>query len=228
MTDSSKPAHIALIPDGNRRWAKQNGHSVADGHKAGYKQLKQVADWAIERGITTLTAYAFSTENWQRTKDEVGALMKLLEWGLKNEVKDYHKREIKLQFWGRRDDLPAGLVKALDDAEELTKNNDKAAFNICFNYGGRADVVAAVNRALESGIKSVDEETFGNWLASAGTPDPDLIIRTSGEHRLSNFLPWESAYSELYFTDVLWPDFDEAELDKALADYANRKRRFGK
>lgn len=221
------PRHVAIIPDGNRRWAKAKGLGVVEAHKAGYETLKKMADAAVERGITTLTVYAFSTENWQRTKQEVGALLKLLEWGLKNEVKAYHQKGIKLQFWGSRADLPGGLADALDAAEKLTAENTKATFNICFNYGGRADIVAAVNRALDSGVKAVDEEAFANYLVSAGTPDPDLIIRTSGEHRLSNFLPWEGSYSELYFTDTLWPDFDEAELDKALSDYADRQRRFG-
>ncbi|HSX41210.1 MAG TPA: polyprenyl diphosphate synthase [Candidatus Saccharimonadales bacterium] len=221
------PNHVAIIPDGNRRWAKSKGLGVVEAHKAGYETLKKMADAAVERGITTLTVYAFSTENWQRTRDEVGALLKLLEWGLKNEVKHYHKRGVRLNFWGRRDDLPGGLAAALNEAEKLTHHNANATFNICFNYGGRADIVAAVNRTLESGVKAVDEEAFANYLVSAGTPDPDLIIRTSGEQRLSNFLPWEGAYSELYFTDTLWPEFDEAELDKALAEYANRGRRFG-
>lgn len=221
------PRHVAIIPDGNRRWAKSKGLSAAAAHKAGYEVLKQVAAAAVNRGIGILTVYAFSTENWERTKSEVGALLKLLEWGLKNEVNDYHAQGIRLNFWGRRDDLPAGLAKALAAAEELTAANTRASFNICFNYGGRGEIVRAVNRTLESGVKSVDEQAFANCLSSAGTPDPDLIIRTSGEMRLSNFLPWEGVYSELYFTDKLWPEFDEAELDKALAEFAARRRRYG-
>lgn len=226
MQNSELPQHIALIPDGNRRWAKANGKSVIEAHKAGYETLKQVADYAVARGITTLTVYAFSTENWKRAREEVGALIKLLEWGLKHEVKGYHARGIKLRFWGSRSDLDSGLVKAIEAAEELTVKNRTATFNICFNYGGRSDLVQAIQKLTDEG-EEITEQSIAAHLSSTGTLDPDLIVRTSGEKRLSNFLPWESAYSELCFTDVMWPEFNEAELDKALADYALRKRRFG-
>jgi undecaprenyl diphosphate synthase len=222
------PQHVAVILDGNRRWEKQRGLPSGSGHREGFETLLKMVDAALERRINILTAYVFSTENWQRTSEEVGVLMSLLKYGLNNYVKAYHQRGIRLQFWGSRRELDAKVAKALDAAEELTAGNSAAQLNICFNYGGRRDIVEGVNRALAAGAKSLDEDSLAQRLSSAGTPDPDLIIRTSGEQRLSNFLIWEGAYSELYFADLLWPDFDEAELDRALAEFARRKRRYGK
>lgn len=224
---SKAPEHVAIIPDGNRRWAEKNGLTTKDGHKEGYENLKRIADLAFAKGAEYLTAYTFSTENWSRAEDEVGYLMKMASWVVKEEAGDYHKKGIRLRFLGSRDGLEPSLVDGLKAAEELTAHNTNGTICICFNYGGRRDVVDAVNRMLESGVKSVDEESMPNWLSTHGIPDPDLVIRTSGEHRLSNFLVWESAYSEMYFADCLWPDFNENELNKAIEDFNQRQRRFG-
>ncbi len=224
---SKAPEHVAIIPDGNRRWAEKNGLTTKDGHKEGYENLKRIADLAFAKGARYLTAYTFSTENWSRAEDEVGYLMKMASWVVKEEAGDYHKKGIRLRFLGSRDGLEPSLVDGLKAAEELTAHNTNGTICICFNYGGRRDVVDAVNRMLDSGVKSVDEESMPNWLSTHGIPDPDLVIRTSGEHRLSNFLVWESAYSEMYFADCLWPDFNENELNKAIEDFNQRQRRFG-
>lgn len=221
------PEHVAIIPDGNRRWAEKNGLSTKEGHKEGYENLKRVADLAFSKGAKYLTAYTFSTENWSRAEDEVGYLMKMASWVVNEEAGEYHKKGIRLRFLGSREGLDADLVEGLQSAEDLTQRNTNGTICICFNYGGRRDVVDAVNRMLKSGVKSVDEESLPNWLSTHGVPDPDLVIRTSGEHRLSNFLVWESAYSEMYFADCLWPDFDEHQLDKAIEDFNQRQRRFG-
>ncbi len=227
MSDVSLPKHIALIPDGNRRWAKAHNLPMMEGHKRGYDNLKTTADLAVARGVKHLTAYIFSTENWRRTADEVKYLMGLVNWVLTDQVKDFHANGYRLKFFGSPDKVDSKIVKGIAAAESLTKDNTKATLNICFNYGGRAEIVAAVNGLIKQGAAEVTEDSFGRQLQSTGQPDPDLIVRTGGERRLSNFLLWQSAYSELYFTDVLWPDFDEVELDKALADYADRQRRFG-
>lgn len=228
MADSpSVPAHIAIIPDGNRRWAKSRGLGTEAGHKAGYENLKKTADAAFDRGIKYVTAYAFSTENWSRTKEEVGYLLKLIGWVLDNEADEYHRKGIRIRVAGSRAGLDEELIQSIEHVEELTRDNIKGNVTLCFNYGGRRDIVEALNRALGSGVKSVDEDSFGNYLSTSGLPDPDLIIRTSGEERLSNFLIWEGAYSELYFSAKLWPDFDEGELDESLAEYGRRKRTFG-
>lgn len=224
---SKAPAHVAIIPDGNRRWADKNGLSTKDGHKEGYENLKRIADLAFSKGAKFLTAYTFSTENWSRAEDEVGYLMKMASWVVKEEAIEYHKKGIRLIFLGSREGIEVSLVEGLKEAEELTQHNTKGTICICFNYGGRRDIVDAVNRMIESGVNSVDEQSFPNWLSTKGVPDPDLVIRTSGEHRLSNFLVWESAYSEMYFADCLWPDFDERELNKAIEDFYQRQRRFG-
>jgi undecaprenyl diphosphate synthase len=190
--------------------------------------LKRTADLAFERGIQYVTAYVFSTENWNRTKDEVGYLMKLTAWVLKEEAQEFHKKGTRINVIGSREDLDEEIISGLEQIEHLTRNNTGGTINLCFNYGGRRDILDAVNRLLaDRTITAVNEEQFGNWLSTKGIPDPDLIIRTSGEERLSNYLIWESAYSELYFSDCLWPDFNEVELGKALAEYASRKRRFG-
>lgn len=223
------PRHIGVIPDGNRRWAKQHGKNSLEGHKAGYATMHKLVDVAIERGIEVVTTYAFSTENWSRSQEEVGYLMKLLRQALAQDVKRYHAKNVRLRFLGSRSDLDSGLVKTIQEAERLTERNSAITLNICFNYGGRQSIVEAVQRLVERGATAADitEDTLGAALETAAQPAPDLIIRTSGEQRTSNFLVWEAAYSELYFADVLWPDFSAAELDKALAEYARRQRRFG-
>lgn len=221
--ESGHPRHVGIIPDGNRRWAKSHGKPTLEGHQAGYKALQELTVSAIDRQIEYVTAYAFSTENWQRTEEEVGYLMALLRRVFKDDLEYYHKLGARLRFWGTREGVDSGVLKILDNAAERTKDNTAITLTLCFNYGGRESLVRAA-RAVDG---EVTEASLSAALESHGTPDPDLIIRTSGEHRLSNFLLWEGAYSELYFTDTLWPDFDAAELDKALAEFAQRQRRFG-
>jgi len=228
--DSSIPHHIAIIPDGNRRWAKQRGLETKEGHKTGYDVLKATADEAFARGVGYVTGFAFSTENWSRAADEVDYLMGLVAWIVHEEAAEYHQKGIRIKILGSNDGLNPKLVKGLADVQDLTRNNTKGTLSLCFNYGGRRDLVEAMRRLARKGVppEDIDEAAISGALSTAGMPDPDLVIRTSGEERTSNYLIWESAYSELYFTDVLWPDFDAKELDKALADYARRKRNFGK
>lgn len=228
--DSQIPRHIAIIPDGNRRWAKQRGLKTKDGHKEGYEILKRTADEAFARGVDYVTGYVFSTENWSRTAEEVDYLMGLVAWAVREEANEYHEKGICIRILGSSDKLDPKLIKGLDDIQELTRHNTHGTLGLCFNYGGRRDLIEAMRALTREGItpEDIDETAIAGALSTAGMPDPDLVIRTSGEARLSNFLVWESAYSELYFTDILWPDFDATELDKALAAYAHRKRNFGK
>lgn len=221
------PRHVAVIPDGNRRWARAKGMETKEGHKAGYENLLKIADLAFERGVEHVTGYVFSTENWSRTTDEVGYLMKLAAWVLKEEGQKLHAKGIRVNIIGSSDKLDQSLLDGFDKLQNLTRHNTAGTINMCFNYGGRRDIVEAVNKLLASGATSIDEKAMSQALSTAEIPDPDLIIRTSGEIRLSNYLIWESAYSELYFTDVMWPDFDQAEFEAALAEYAKRKRNFG-
>lgn len=220
--------HLAIIMDGNRRWAKKRGLPSLFGHKQGYEKILKVGDWCLERGIKVLTVFAFSTENWNRSKEEVGYLMNLLKTGLINDIKTMHQKGIRVRMIGRLQGLPKDLQELCQQSMELTKNNTKATLNIALNYGGQPEIVDAVNKAIASGVKKVDEQSFGKFMYDPAMPPPDLIIRTSGEQRLSGFLLWHSAYSELYFTKVLWPAFSAKDLDLALADYANRQRRYGK
>lgn len=221
------PRHVAVIPDGNRRWARAKGMETKEGHKAGYENLLKIADLAFERGVEHVTGYVFSTENWSRTTDEVGYLMKLAAWVLKEEGQKLHAKGIRVNIVGSSDKLDQSLLDGFDKLQNLTRHNIAGTINMCFNYGGRRDIVEAVNKLLASGVTSIDEKAMSQALSTAEIPDPDLIIRTSGEIRLSNYLIWESAYSELCFTDVMWPDFDQSEFETALAEYAKRKRNFG-
>lgn len=222
--------HVAIIMDGNRRWAKERGKPSVFGHHQGYKRFKEIADSCRQKGIHTLTVYAFSTENWKRTEEEVGALMKLLEMAMKREVSDLMKKDIRVRVIGRRSDLSDGLRKAVEDAEEKTKNNQTGSLNIAVSYGGRAEIVDSVKKIVEGGVKPEDvtEEMIADNLYTTGQPAVDLIIRCGKQKRLSNFLLWQSAYSEVYFCDKLWPDFNEDELDKAIEFFAETKRNFGK
>lgn len=219
------PQHVAIIMDGNGRWAAQRGKRRGEGHIAGAKTLGDVLKWSGERGIRYLTVYAFSTENWKRPREEVDGLMKLFAKMLKSKEKDFMKNKIRFRMVGRRGDLSASLRKVVENLEAKTAGFERE-FIAAISYGGRAEIVDAVNIAIEKGEK-VTEETFRNYLYAPDVPDPDLIIRTSGELRTSNFLLWESAYAEYYFTETLWPDFSEKELDAALESYAERHRRKG-
>lgn len=221
--------HLAIIMDGNRRWAKEHGLPSLEGHRRGYDKMKEVGDWCLVRGIKYFTVYAFSTENWNREKKEINYLMGLFQMALTKEIPIFMKKEIRLRVIGRRQELSERLQKATIKAEEATKNNNKGTLNLAINYGGRLEIVEAVKKIIKKKInpsKITDKLISENiWLA--GQPDPDLIIRTSGEQRLSGFLTWESVYSELYFVKCHWPDFSEKDLDKAIDDYNNRHRRFG-
>ncbi len=221
--------HLAIIMDGNRRWAKERGKLPMQGHQAGYELLKPLGDWCLARGIKVLTVFAFSTENWKRTEEEVGYLMDFLERALTEELHTFKDKGVKLKIIGRREGLRPSVVRAIQSAEEATKDNEKAIFVICINYGGRPEIVDACKAVVKDGLKPEDitEEALTARMYWPEMPAPDLLIRTSGEERTSGFLTWESAYSELYWCDKHWPDFDEQELDKALEEYATRKRRFG-
>ena len=219
------PEHVAMIMDGNGRWATQRGKKRGEGHKAGAKTLGDVLTWCGDRGIKYLTVYAFSTENWKRPKEEVDGLMDLFARMLKTKERSFMKNKVRFRMIGRRGDLSAKLLKTIEALEAKTAHFDRQ-FIVAISYGGRAEIVDAMNAAIKRG-EPLTEETFRNYLYAPDVPDPDLVIRTSGELRTSNFLLWETAYSEYYFTDVLWPDFSEAELDKALEAYAQRHRRKG-
>ncbi len=225
------PRHIAMIMDGNGRWAKKRMMPRSFGHKAGVETVKRIVRYCDDIGVEALTLYAFSTENWKRPKDEVGVLMSLLVEYLKRELAELFQKGVVFRSIGFRDELPEEVRKTIEEAEEQTKDNKGLKLTVAINYGSRAEIVAAAKLAAEklaSGeIDEINEETFGECLMTNGLPDPDLVIRTSGEQRLSNYLAYQTAYSELYFTDVYWPDFDEAELDKAIDNYSKRNRRFG-
>lgn len=225
----SELKHLAVIMDGNRRWAKDKSLPSFEGHRQGYDKMKEVGQWCIDRGITTLTVYAFSTENWNREEAEVNYLMDLLYKAVTTEVDEFNKRGIRLKIIGTRERLSEKLVKAIAEAEERTQNNDKGTLNICLNYGGRLEIVDAVKKIIAKGIPvdQITEKTISENIWLAGQADPDLIIRTSGEQRLSGFLTWESVYSEFLFINKHWPAFSEADLDAAINDYNNRHRRFG-
>ena len=219
------PEHVAMIMDGNGRWATLRGKKRGEGHKAGAKTLGDVLNWCGDRGIKYLTVYAFSTENWKRPKEEVSGLMDLFARMLKTKERSFMKNRVRFRMIGRRGDLSKKLLAVIEALEKKTAHFERQ-FIVAISYGGRAEIVDAMNAAMRKG-EPLTEETFRNYLYAPDVPDPDLVIRTSGELRTSNFLLWETAYSEYYFTDVLWPDFSEAELDKALEAYAQRHRRKG-
>ncbi len=229
-----RPEHIAVVMDGNGRWARSRGMPRAAGHRAGVKTAKAIVEACGERGIRALTLFAFSTENWRRPPSEVGALMKLMIEALDREVDELAGRGVRLRFIGAREQLSDTIRQRMVDAEARTAGNDKLNLVVALAYGGRWDIIE-VARQLATEVKAgelqaeaIDEDLFSGRLSLAGLPDPDLLIRTGGESRISNFLLWNLAYSELYFTDRLWPDFDAGDLDEALAFYAGRERRFGR
>ncbi len=223
------PQHVAIIMDGNGRWAKQRGLPRVAGHRAGTENIRRVIERFNDHGVRYLTLYAFSTENWSRPAPEVRALIRLLGRFIKRELDNFVRNNIQLRMLGHIETLPEWLQKQVNDAIERTRENDGLILNICFSYGGRDDIVMATRRIIEAGLgpDDVTEETFAEYLATASTPDPDLIIRTAGDSRLSNFLLWQSAYSELYFTGAYWPDFGREDTDMALAEYGRRMRKFG-
>jgi undecaprenyl diphosphate synthase len=227
---ASVPVHVAIIMDGNGRWANGRGLARSDGHRAGTENIRRIIRAFARHGVKHLTLYAFSTENWERPTDEVGALMELMGEAIRNETESLHKEGVRIRHLGRVDRLSPYLRRAINESVELTKHNKVINLNVAFDYGGREEVLQAVRTMLRDGVRpdEVDEELLASRLYTAGIPDPDLIIRTAGEMRLSNFLLWQAAYAEYYTTPTLWPDFDEAEVERALAAYAHRQRRFGR
>lgn len=221
------PNHIAIVMDGNGRWATKRFLPRLAGHKQGVSSLKRCVKACAVRGVSVLTVFAFSSENWQRPADEVSGLMDLLVMAIASEVQQLKRDGVRLRFVGDRSGLSEKVVAGLAQAEADTKGNTRLTLNVCFNYGGRWDIVQAAENLRVMG-KPVTEESLGAAMAMAHVPDPDLFIRTGGEQRISNFLLWQSAYSEFYFSDSLWPEFDEAALDLAIQAYQRRERRFGK
>jgi len=223
------PNHIAIIMDGNGRWAERRGFPRFEGHLAGIKSVRSTVRCLSQYPIKYVTLYGFSTENWERPRDEVINLFRLLEEVADKEALEFHKLGVKIRHLGRLEDLPQGLRQAVNRAIELTKNNTGMTLSLAFNYGGRTEILDAVRAIIAEGVppQNINEELFNSYLYTAGLPDVDLIIRTGGELRISNFLIWQATYSEYYFTDVLWPDFGEKEIKKALLSYSRRQRRFG-
>lgn len=223
------PTHVAIIMDGNGRWALARGLPRMAGHRAGTENLRRVIEACVEFGIRYLTIYAFSTENWGRPQEEVQGLMRILEDVIDRELQELHDQGVQLHHIGRLDRLDPVLREKVIHAVEYTRENTRLVLNVAFNYGGRDEIVCAIQRIIEDGVKAEDvtSDLVNHYLFTAGVPDPDLIIRTSGELRGSNFLIWQGAYSEWYFTPTYWPDFDREELLKAVQEYAHRERRFG-
>ena len=233
VIDERGPKHIGIILDGNRRWAKAHGMAAIEGHKVGAQRVKDIVKYSYDIGLKYLTVYAFSTENWKRTEEEVGALMLLFNKFLDKYIKIADTKNVKIKFIGDRTALSKSLADKMAKAEERTKNNSGLLFSVGINYGGRDEIIHAVKNISEDvkngKIKSEDITTdlFSNYLYTAGMPDPDLVIRTSGEMRTSNFLPWQIVYSEFLFLDKYWPDFSEEDLDNAIEAYQKRNRKFG-
>ncbi len=223
------PRHVAIIMDGNGRWALARGLPRLAGHRAGTENLRRIIRTAVEFGIPYLTIYAFSTENWGRPPEEVQGLMRILEDVIDRELEELHREGVQIRHIGRLERLDPRLQKKVIQAVEKTRNNTRLVLNVAFNYGGRDEIVCAIQRIIRDGIpaEEVTAELVNRYLFTAGVPDPDLIIRTSGELRVSNFLIWQAAYSEWYVTPTYWPDFDKEEFRRALEDYAQRDRRFG-
>ena len=235
MEEKIMPKHIAIIMDGNRRWAKQKGLDGSLGHKKGAEVLEEVAKYCNKIGLEALTVYAFSTENWKRTKEEVGAILLLLQMYLDKFLKTADLENIKLRVIGDREhNMPEEIKTKMIKMEERTKNNTGLKFNIAFNYGGRDEIVKATQKIAKQvkegklNIEDITEDTISNNLYTAGLPDPDLLIRTSGELRTSNFLPWQITYSEFMFLDKYWPDFTTDDIDNAIEEFSKRHRRVGK
>ncbi|MGI8423605.1 MAG: polyprenyl diphosphate synthase [Chloroflexota bacterium] len=224
------PHHVAIIMDGNGRWAARRGQPRLFGHRAGTNNIRNVLEGAVKAGVKIVTIYAFSTENWDRSREEVSGLLNILGEALAREAPKLHKNGVQIRHLGSLEGVPDGLANRIRDALDLTQLNDRLILQVAFNYGGRAEIVDAVRRIMRDGVQpdEVDEEIISRYLYTAGLPDPDLIVRTAGEMRLSNFLLWQASYAEYYSTPTFWPDFDEAELQHALDAFASRERRYGK
>jgi undecaprenyl diphosphate synthase len=224
------PRHVAIIMDGNRRWARSRGLSEAEGHAAGVEAIRPIVQHAVRRGIEVLSIYAFSRENWSRSRDEVETLFGLLESAIRDETPELRRQGAQVRILGRLDELPATTRESIREALDATRGGDRLVLNVAFNYSGRHEIVDAARRCLEDGLTpaEIDEDAIEARLYTAGLPGVDLLIRTGGERRISNFLLWQAQYAELYFLDLFWPDFGPTELDAALAEFASRQRRFGR
>jgi undecaprenyl diphosphate synthase len=224
------PRHVAIIMDGNRRWARANGATDAEGHAAGVRAIRPIVTRAVERGVPVLSLYAFSRENWGRGPEEVRTLFELLQSAVLSETEELAAQGVRVQVLGRPDELPEETRRSIESGLAATRDGSRLLLNVAFNYSGRSEIVDAVRSCLRDGLDpaTLDEASFGARLYTAGVPDPDLLIRTANEQRLSNFLIWQSAYAELYFSDLYWPDFGADAFDAALAEYAGRVRRFGR
>ncbi|OGZ04908.1 MAG: di-trans,poly-cis-decaprenylcistransferase [Candidatus Lloydbacteria bacterium RIFCSPHIGHO2_02_FULL_54_17] len=225
---NSAPRCIGVIMDGNRRWAKAKGLPTLEGHRAGYEKLREVSRWCKEAGVKSLIVYAFSTENWNRAKEEVGYLMNLFREVVGKMTEDALEGDTRLVFLGERGRFDADILGAIKDAERRTRDCGSFTFGIALSYGGRAEILDAIRRVPKEKLATLSEEEFSKLLWTKDIPDPDLIVRTSGEERLSGFLPWQGVYSELFFTDTLWPAFTREEFDRILGEYGKRERRLGK
>ena len=224
------PGHVAIIMDGNGRWAEQRGLPRFEGHRAGVDNINPIISYLSELQVSCVTLYSFSTENWSRPLDEVNTLLQLLEETLNREIDGLHRQGVRFCHLGRGEELPEPVQRTLNRAAEMTRDNSGMTLNLAFNYGGRREILDAVRCLIADGIpaQNIDERLFSRYLYAGGLPDVDLVIRTGGEFRISNFLIWQVAYSEYYFTEVLWPDFNQDEMELALAAYTRRQRRFGK
>ena len=233
MPDRKIPQHVAIILDGNGRWAKARRLARTQGHLEGVKRVEEAIATAIKMGIKVLTIYIFSTENWNRPENEVSMLMRTLIAVLNQKVKKLHESGVRLQFIGRRKGVPDQIVKGFEEATRLTQNNTTVTVNVAFNYGGRTEILDAIEEIIKDvqahkiQPDQLSEELFSSYLYTKGLPDPDLLIRTSGEQRISNFLLWQLSYAEFYFTEKFWPDFDESEFRRAIEDFQSRERRYG-
>jgi undecaprenyl diphosphate synthase len=224
------PRHVAIIMDGNRRWARAHGVSDYEGHAAGVEAIRGLLQHAVRRGVPVLTLYAFSRENWARSDDEVAGLFDLLGQAIRDETDELHAQGVRVSLLGRLEELPSATRSSILDALERTAEGTRLRLNIAWNYAGRTEIVDALRRIVAAGVpaEEIDERTVGEALYTTGLPDPDLVIRTGGEQRISNFLIWQSAYAELVFSERLWPDFGPDALDEALLEFASRTRRFGR
>ncbi len=223
------PAHVGIIMDGNRRWAKERNLPTIEGHAKGYEKMKLVGDWFFSKGVKILSVYAFSTENWNRSRDEVNYLMKLLKRALKDDFEEFNSRGYRLLISGRTEELPGDLPEICQEAINNTEKNTKGILNICINYGGRAELIDALKKIINKqvSVDQIHEGMIRKYLYQADLPDPDIIVRTSGEERISGFQLWQSAYSEFLFLKKYWPDFEKSDAEIIINEYSNRKRRYG-
>ena len=224
------PRHVAIIMDGNRRWARDHGLSAAEGHAAGVEAIRPIVRRATERGVEVLSLYAFSRENWARPDPEIRTLLELMGQAIRDETPELRRNGARVRVLGRLDELPVATQQAIGEAVAATAGGSRLTLNVAFNYSGRSELVDAARRCVEDGLRpdQIDEASLGARLYTRDLPEPDLVIRTGGDQRLSNFLIWQAAYAEFYFCDTFWPDFDATALDAALADFATRSRRFGR